>query len=136
MDQGPPGAWYGPAMASDLAPLFEGLSPEVATILLRLREVVHEELPGVTEQLDLPDRLVAYGYGPASGVRMQGFFIALIPHKAHVNVQLADGASLHDPSSIVEGTGKRVRHVKCRSLDDAERPALRALIREQAAFPG
>jgi hypothetical protein len=48
-------------------------------------------------------------------------------------VQLADGAMLDDPTGIVEGTGKRIRHVKCRSLDDVARPGLRALLVEQAA---
>ena len=49
-----------------------------------------------------------------------------------MNVQLADGAQLPDPDGIVEGTGKRIRHVKCRTLDDVARPALRALLVEQA----
>jgi len=64
---------------------------------------------------------------------MRGLAVALIPHAAHVNVQLADGALLDDPTSIVEGTGKRIRHVKCRSLDDVARPALRDLLVQQAA---
>jgi hypothetical protein len=98
--------------------------------LLRL---VREVMPGATEQLDLPDHLVAFGFGPGGGVRMRDLAVALIPHKGHVNVQLADGALLDDPSGIVEGTGKRIRHVKCRSLDDVARPALTALLAQQSA---
>ena len=64
---------------------------------------------------------------------MRGLAVGLIPHTAHVNVQLADGGLLDDPSGIVEGTGKRIRHVKCRSLDDVARPALRDLLVQQAA---
>jgi hypothetical protein len=56
----------------------------------------------------------------------------LIPQTAHVNVQFADGALLPDPEGIVEGTGKRIRHVKCRTPDDVARPALRALLEEQS----
>jgi hypothetical protein len=59
--------------------------------------------------------------------------VALIPHRAHVNLQLADGAPLDDPTGIIEGTGKRIRHVKCRSVDDVNRPALRAVLVQQAA---
>jgi hypothetical protein len=51
-----------------------------------------------------------------------------------VNVQLADGATLADPDGLVEGTGKRIRHVKCRSVEDTVRPALRAILDEQAAL--
>jgi hypothetical protein len=46
-------------------------------------------------------------------------------------VQFADGAALEDPDGIIEGTGRRVRRVKVRSVADAERPALRALIEQQ-----
>lgn len=40
-------------------------------------------------------------------------------------------ADLDDPDGLVEGTGKRIRHVKVRTIDDAERPALRRLIEQQ-----
>jgi hypothetical protein len=63
---------------------------------------------------------------------MRGLAVGLIPHSAHVNVQLADGADLPDPTGIVEGTGKRIRHVKVRDMTEAARPALRALIEAQA----
>ncbi|HJV43857.1 DUF1801 domain-containing protein [Caulobacter sp.] len=47
---------------------------------------------------------------------------------AHVNLGFYEGASLPDPAGLLEGTGKRMRHVKLRwgqSLDEA---ALAALI--------
>ena len=48
--------------------------------------------------------------------------------KAHVNVGFFHGAALDDPHRLLEGSGKRMRHVKLRwgaPVDDA---ALRALI--------
>ena len=50
---------------------------------------------------------------------MRDFSFAIIPHKAHVNLQLADGVDLPNPDGHIEGTGKRVRHVKVRSVEDA-----------------
>lgn len=114
-----------------LATLLEPHSTTVRDVFGALRALTREVMPDASEQIDLPDRLLAFG--PPGGVRMRGLAVALIPHTAHVNVQLADGASLPDPAGIVEGTGKRIRHVKCRSLDDVARPALRALLEEQAA---
>ena len=114
--------------------LLEQHGPEVRAIFGELVRVCRDAMPGASEQLDLPDHLLAFGFGPpGGGVRMRGLAVALIPHAAHVNVQLADGAVLDDPTGIVEGTGKRIRHVKCRSLDDVARPGLRALLVEQAA---
>jgi len=118
---------------ADLATLLEPHSPAIRDVFAALRAVAREVMTDAQEQVDLPDRVLAWGFGPPGGVRMSGFAVGLIPHTAHVNVQLADGALLPDPAGIVEGTGKRIRHVKCRSLDDVARPALRALIEEQAA---
>ena len=120
-------------MVTDLDALLERHTPEVRDVFLALRALVRELMPDAVEQLDLPDRLLAFGFGPPGGMRLRGLAVALIPHAAHVNVQLADGALLADPSGIVEGTGKRIRHVKCRSLADVARPALRALLDQQAS---
>ncbi len=50
-------------------------------------------------------------------------------YKVHVNVGLFYGALLDDPAGLLEGTGKRGRHVKLRPGEDVDRDALRALIR-------
>jgi hypothetical protein len=118
---------------ADLAALLDSHSPTIRDVFGALRALVRDVMPDAEEQVDLPDRVLAFGFGPPGGVRMRGLAVGLIPHTAHVNVQLADGALLDDPSGIVEGTGKRIRHVKCRTLDDVARPALRALLTDQAA---
>jgi hypothetical protein len=118
---------------AELAKLLEPHSQSIRDVFGALRALVGEVMPDATEQVDLPDRATAFGFGTAEGVRMRGLAVALIPHTAHVNVQLADGAELPDPAGIVEGTGKRIRHVKCWTLEDVARPALRALLDEQAA---
>lgn len=104
--------------------LFGGSSPEVRAIGLRLVEVVRATLPGAHETVDLPDGLLAFG----SGGRMRDLVVGIIPHAAHVNVQFADGVNLPDPKRLLEGTGKRVRHVKNRSVADADQIGLRDLI--------
>jgi hypothetical protein len=78
---------------------------------------------------DWGNHLLAYSLGE----RMRDLAFAIIAHKAHVNLQLADGVDLADPDGLVEGTGKRIRHVKCRSVEDCDRPALRRLIDQQIA---
>jgi hypothetical protein len=98
--------------------------PTVRETALRLRALVLELMPDAVEQVDPPDGLIAYGTGPRLGEQV----FAIVPHGAHVNLQFADGADLPDPGRLLEGTGKRVRHVKNRSVIDAERPALRGLV--------
>ncbi|MEY4640088.1 MAG: hypothetical protein RLZZ227_82 [Pseudomonadota bacterium] len=51
--------------------------------------------------------------------------------KQHVNVGFYNGAALKDPHKLLEGSGKRMRHVKLRPGHDLDTGALAALI-EQA----
>ena len=48
---------------------------------------------------------------------------------AHVNVGFFHGASLNDPSRVLQGTGRFMRHVKARPDALPDREALEALIR-------
>jgi hypothetical protein len=47
---------------------------------------------------------------------------------AHVNVGFLEGAALDDPAGLLEGTGKRMRHVKVRWGQEVNAPALSELI--------
>ncbi len=48
---------------------------------------------------------------------------------AHVNVGFFRGAELPDPHGLLEGTGKRMRHVKLRPEAEVDAAALSELIR-------
>ena len=48
--------------------------------------------------------------------------------KDHVNVGFFNGATLDDPAGLLEGTGKRMRHVKVRPDREVDRAALNDLI--------
>ena len=52
---------------------------------------------------------------------------------AHVNVGFFRGAELADPSHLLEGTGKFMRHVKLRPNSSVDPAALRDLIRSAYA---
>ena len=58
----------------------------------------------------------------------------LIPPRAdYVRLGLYRGAELPDPSGLLEGHGKVHRHVKLRTSEDLDRPALRDLMAAAAA---
>ncbi len=52
--------------------------------------------------------------------------------KAHANVGFFPGAELKDPAHLLEGTGKRMRHVKLKAGEPIDAKALGALI--QASY--
>jgi hypothetical protein len=101
--------------------------PDVVQAARAIQTVIVEELPEVVVRFDRGDGLLAFG---TSG-GMRDLLFALIPHASWLNLQLADGATLPDPDGLVEGTGKRIRHVKLRSAEAAMQPAVRTLVREQ-----
>ncbi len=104
--------------------------PEVAGAGRAIEALIREALPGVVVRFDPGDGLLAVGTTGS----MRDLLFALIPHAKWLNLQLADGAVLDDPDGIVEGTGKRIRHIKLRSAEDATTPAVRAIVAAQIAF--
>ena len=57
-------------------------------------------------------------------------YVAIL--KAHVNIGFFQGASLNDPAGLLEGAGKRMRHVKLKPGQAFDAKALSALI--EAAY--
>ena len=110
--------------------LMDIAEPAMRPIARRLREVVVKVDPDTVEVVRLGDRAATYGVGPK---KMSEGYAYVLPHKNWVNLGFYKGAELPDPAGIMEGTGKKLRHVKVRSVEEAARPELRALIEEALA---
>jgi len=52
--------------------------------------------------------------------------------KQHITFGFLRGTSLPDPAKLLEGTGKNLRHVKLRTMEDLRKPALKKLIQAAA----
>jgi len=59
-------------------------------------------------------------------------FAYVAAFKAHVNIGFFQGASLNDPKGLLEGSGKRMRHVKLRWGERPDADTIAALI--EAAY--
>ena len=94
-------------------------------VMLRLREMVIAADPDTTEQPRPGDNALSYGVGPQ---KMKQGYIYIAPQRGYVNLGFYRGTSLPDPDGLLEGTGKGLRHVKVRNLEEAERPAGQELI--------
>jgi hypothetical protein len=116
-------------LEADVAKLLAEHPAEQQAIEQALRASIRRELPDAIEQVDFGNKLIAFG----RSMNMRGLLFALIAHKSWVNLQLADGAELPDPNGLIEGTGKRIRHIKIRSVADASSPAVVAAIQAQLA---
>ncbi|MCY4583769.1 MAG: DUF1801 domain-containing protein [Chloroflexi bacterium] len=107
-----------------------GRWPEaVHPVAVALRETVFAAHPGACETVRLGYHAATYGVGP----RMTDSYAYIMPHARWVNLGLYQGAVLPDPEGLLEGTGARLRHVKVRTVEEAERLALKSVLSEALA---
>ncbi len=111
-------------MPKDVDDFLSAYDPAVRKIALKARKVILALIPKVLEQVDPPSKIIAYGYDRT----YKGLICAIAPQKAYVNLMFAKGTQLPDPEGLLEGTGKKARHVKLKTLTDMDRPAVRTLI--------
>jgi hypothetical protein len=110
--------------------LLAAYDPTVSAIALKAREVVLATLPGVIEMVDVPAHMIGYGYEQT----YKGTICAIALHKAHVNLMFSRGTEMTDPDGLLEGTGKKARHVKLTAAEDVGRAAVIDLLNEAAAL--
>ena len=66
-----------------------------------------------------------YGIGSGKANEIFGY---ICPMSSYVRLGFYFGAMLTDPDVLLQGEGKRLRHVKVRSLAEAQHSALRRLV--------
>ena len=102
-------------------------SDEIRPIAVRLREIIEEMHPDTIEVPRPRERAASYGVGPK---KMSEAYTYIMPQKNYVNLGFYHGVALSDPANLLEGGGKRLRHVKIYSLEQAESAEIKALIAE------
>ena len=102
----------------------EGYSPPVREMALKARELVLSVAPELVEQIDVPGKLLGYGWDTT----YNGTVCVIMPLKDSLNLGFARGTSLPDPNQLLEGTGKRARHIKFKKTEAIDQPAVHALL--------
>src|SRR6185503_1986161 len=100
----------------ELLEFLEPFPDDVAEIGLALRTRVLGSMPCAHEIVWDATNAVSLVYAPSA--RWQDGVVHIATYTKHVNLGFNDGASLDDPSGLLRGTGSRIRHVTCRSVDD------------------
>jgi len=113
----------GKTTGAQIAAILKKQGPEVRALAQALRAFVRRQVPGVTESIN-PWGVPTFDY--------HGDLAYFMVHAAHVTFGFQRGAALKDPQRLLEGTGKSMRHVKIRTLEDLERPGMRELVKAAA----
>ena len=101
------------------------LDPKIEQICRSLRDLILRLDPDAVEVVRLGDNAASFGLGPK---KMSEAYAYIMPKAAYVNLGFYNGAALADPAGLIEGTGKRLRHVKVYSTEEAAQPALSQLL--------
>ena len=105
--------------------LLAGVDPDLAAIARRLRVIILAVDANAVETVRLGDNAATYGVGPK---KMTDGYAYIMPMRGYINLGFYEGALLADPNRLLEGTGKGLRHIKIRSVADANRRSVRALV--------
>jgi hypothetical protein len=116
---------------SDVDVLLSGVDETVRAVAQRLRELVRAVVPDAVEEVDAAARLVGYTFLPGT---YKGLIVAIAPHAAHVNLMFAKGVELvdQDAAGLLEGTGRKARHIRFQDPSTVDRAEVRALVAEAA----
>jgi hypothetical protein len=101
----------------------EKIPPDLQTITRQLIAVARRKMPKAHEFIYHD----AVGYSINDSPFDRICYIAP-QQKGYVNFGFFFGARLADPKQLLEGEGKRIRHVKVWTVEDAKSPALAKLI--------
>lgn len=119
-----------------LKSLIEGRSLPIRELYISMHRIVLETVPDIRYSVDCEDLQIGYG---AHQYGYNGWgMAALAPHTRWVSLIFLRGAALDDPEGLLEGTGKSVRHVKLRSLEELSTrgSSIRRLLQEAVSLGG
>jgi hypothetical protein len=102
-------------------------NPELCEVVRALRSFVKGSVPGTKETVN------AWGIPTFEAKDPFCFYMV---GKNHVTFGFHYGTSLEDPQGLLEGTGKNIRHVKLRSLEELKQRGLRELVQAAARLEG
>ena len=103
----------------------ESYDEAVVDLARRTRAFVLSRAPG-SKELTYNNHVPAVAFTPTGALKHAFCHVAV--YTKHVNLGFNRGAELDDPAGQLEGTGKRIRHVKIRARGDLRDPAIAALL--------
>ena len=106
--------------------ILRAAGPRLRPLCQALRNLVASLDKDFVEVVWLRQEIASFGVGPK---KMTEHYAYIGIQSSYVNLGFYHGAALRDPTHLLEGTGKRLRHVKIRTDAEAKNPAIAALLR-------
>ncbi len=98
----------------------ENVLPEFQDLAEMVRELMRKTAPKATEE-------ISYGLPMWIGTHVLAW---ISPNRQGITFGFKDGAYFDDPYDLLKGKGKHARHVKLKSVEAANKKALRHYIKQ------
>jgi hypothetical protein len=102
-------------------------NPALRKVVRALRSFVENTIPGTKETVN--------SWGIPTFEAQDPFCFYMVG-KNHVTFGFHFGTSLEDPERLLEGAGKKIRHVKLHAVEDLEQRGLKKLVQAAARLKG
>ena len=98
----------------------------MAKLTKAVLKTMRARLPGAVELVYDKANALAIGFGPDD--RASHIINSIAVYSNWINLYFFAGDSLPDPERLLQGSGTMVRHIRISSVDDLDRPAVKALM--------
>jgi Domain of unknown function (DU1801) len=107
--------------------ILRAAKPRLCPLCQALRSLVASLDKDFVEVVWPRQEIASFGVGPK---KMTEHYAYIGIQDSYVNLGFYHGAALGDPTGLLEGTGKSLRHVKIHDAGQVKNAALTALLRE------
>ena len=106
--------------------IIEGCDPSIEAIASALKARITAMHRDHVEIVWPRMKIASYGIGPK---KMSEHYAYIALQTKHVNLGFYHGASLKDPTGLLDGAGKNLRHMKVRTLGEVSKKELGDLLK-------
>ena len=89
----------------------QSVAPEQAEIIELIRELFNKSSQVLSEQIK---------YGGLVFLKSGSLIGGIFPYKNNISIEFSNGADFSDPQKLLEGKGKRRRHLKIHTRQDID----------------
>lgn len=115
-------------MSDDLNLMLGQYDAGIRELAMQTCEFIARAIPKAEQKVYAGWRTI--GFSLAGTMASQ--FCAVGPQQKYVNIYLMRGTELDDPKALLEGSGKKMRHVKIKDAKELKNAALKTLIKDAA----
>lgn len=90
---------------------------------IQLINTEHAKIIELVRDLFMVEKLqitLGIKYGGLCFFQKQALIAGVFPYKKHLSIEFSNGSDFSDPFSVLEGNGKKRRHLKIFSAEDVE----------------